>query len=84
LTARADRVVRVPNAALHWNPPHEAAGSGEHGVWVIEGEELRRLPVHPGISDGEYTAVKDADLPLDARVIVELTALGRTAYGLGN
>lgn len=81
-TARAEAVTRVPIAALHFNPPQSSART-THGVWVVDGQSLRHVPVRVGISDGEYTAVDASDLPLGAPVIVELTPVGRTAYGLG-
>jgi HlyD family secretion protein len=84
-TARADRVVRVPNAALHWNPPQATSAlSAEHGVWVVDGDHVRRRSVHAGISDGEFTEIDAGDVALGTRVIVELTPQGRAAYGLGS
>jgi HlyD family secretion protein len=82
-TASLPEVVRVPNAALHFVPPHQAAADGP-GVWAIDGETLRRIPVHPGISDGESTAIDRTDLPLSTAVIVELTPAGRKAYDIGS
>jgi multidrug efflux pump subunit AcrA (membrane-fusion protein) len=61
-TASVPEAARVSNAALHFNPPHEPA-SKTPGVWIMEGDQLRRVRVHPGISDGELTAVEHADLP---------------------
>ncbi|HET8936474.1 MAG TPA: efflux RND transporter periplasmic adaptor subunit [Polyangiales bacterium] len=81
-TARAEAVTRVPIAALHFNPPGTDART-THGVWMVDGQSLRHVPVKVGISDGEYTAVEAADLPPGTAVIVELSAVGRTAYGLG-
>jgi HlyD family secretion protein len=80
-TARAQAVERVPNAALHFNPPDTHAQAAR-GVWVVDGQALRHVPVKVGISDGEYTAVDAAELSAGTSVIVELTAVGRRAYGL--
>jgi HlyD family secretion protein len=82
-TAALPSTVSVPNAALHFTPPHQVAVP-QPGVWVIDGETLRRIPVHPGISDGESTAVDRTDLPLQAAVIVDLTPAGRKAYDIGS
>jgi HlyD family secretion protein len=81
-TARADAVLRVPNAALHFAPPQTAAPA-TRGVWVIDGDALRHVPVETGISDGECTAVNAAALEPGTEVVVELTPTGRSAYGLG-
>jgi hypothetical protein len=43
---------------------------------------VKRLPVHAGLTDGELTAIADADVPRDAQVLVDLTPEGKKAYGL--
>ncbi len=81
-TAAEPDATRVPNGALHFTPPGEHRDGAKGAVWVLEGNSLRSVPVHPGISDGEFTAVKAGELPAGARVIVDLTAEGRKAYGV--
>jgi HlyD family secretion protein len=78
--AATPNTLRVPNAALLFTPP-DRAPSTTPGVWVISGEALRRLSVHPGISDGELTAVAAGDLTAGTAVVVGLTPQGRAAFG---
>ncbi|HKU43536.1 MAG TPA: efflux RND transporter periplasmic adaptor subunit [Polyangiales bacterium] len=82
-TAQAPNVLRVPNAALHFNPPREPRPDGR-GVWLLSGERLRYQPVHAGLSDGELTAIAATDLAEGTQVIVELTPAGRSVYGVGS
>jgi HlyD family secretion protein len=78
-TAQARDVERLPNAALHFAPPSAERGSGD-SVWLLESGEPKRVAVQAGISDGELTEVRG--VPAGAQVLVELTALGKKAYGL--
>jgi HlyD family secretion protein len=78
--AAASNALRVPNAALLFTPPPQVATTTP-GVWMIAGDALRRVEVHPGISDGEFTAVASADLTAGAAVVVGLTPQGRAAFG---
>lgn len=80
-TGKVDDAERVPNAALHFTPP-DALPATEPGVWVLEGDTLKRLPVHPGLTDGELTAIAETDVPAGAQVLVDLTPEGKKAYGL--
>jgi len=76
-TARADDVLKVPNAALRFAPksassgarPAQANGRGSKSggdnraaVWVLVQDRPMRVPVQPGISDGRDTAILDGDL----------------------
>jgi HlyD family secretion protein len=78
--AATPHALRVPNAALLFTPPGHAAVTTA-GVWEIAGQTLRRVSVHPGISDGEFTAVAAGDLAGGASVVVGLTPQGRAAFG---
>jgi len=82
-TGRADDVLRVPSSALHFTPPQTPAAPAR-GVWIVEGERLRHVAVRAGITDGEYTEIEAQELVPGTQVIVELTAHGRTAYGIGS
>lgn len=81
-TGKVDDADRVPNAALRFTPPGSPV-SDTPGVWVLAGEALERLTVHPGLSDGEVTAIADGEVPRDAKVLVDLTSEGKKAYGIG-
>lgn len=78
--AATANALRVPNAALLFTPPGQAASTAP-GVWEIAGQVLRRVSIHPGISDGEVTAVTSGDLTAGASVVVGLTPQGRAAFG---
>lgn len=82
-TEAAEDALLVPNAALRFLPPEQTA-SDEPGVWVLEADELVRVPVVAGVSDGSNTAVSTDALEAGTRVLVGLTAQGRKAYGLAD
>jgi HlyD family secretion protein len=74
--------LRVPNAALRFTPP-EVLGvpaSAGKAVFVVAGEQLRRVPVTAGLSDSEQTAVQAEGLSVHDKVVVDLTSAGRTFY----
>ena len=77
-------VLRVPQAALRFSPPEQLVPPQGRdpgpAVWRIDGGGLRRIPVRPGLSDGEQTAVIAEDLRPNDRVVVDLTAGGKAAY----
>jgi HlyD family secretion protein len=84
-TARADDVVRIPNAALRFIPPAEVAAptyAPGHGVWVIEGDGLRRINVEIGVANSRDSALESGPLAAGDAVIVELSEVGRTIYGV--
>ena len=81
-TAAQHDVQRVAVGALHFTAPgEEPAGKGQ-GVWLVQGDSLRRVPVLPGVSDGEVTAIAPGALEDGTSVVVELTPEGRRVYGL--
>lgn len=92
-TGTRDGVLRVPNAALRFEPPKEE----EHGgirlgppgrrdtpdpgvgntVWLLENGAPKRQPIRPGHSDGRYTEVLSSELQVGDQVIIG--ALSRDA-----
>jgi HlyD family secretion protein len=78
-TASAKDVLNVPNAALRFTPPRETKRS-DPGVWILKNRALERVPVSPGISDGESTVIAPGALQAGAKVVVELTPEGRKGY----
>lgn len=82
-TAAVKGVLRVPIAALRFTPPGEKP-IDRPGVWVSEGQALRRVDVRPGVSDGELTEVAPGPLAMGQPVLVELSPEGRKAYGIGH
>jgi HlyD family secretion protein len=68
--ARADDVLRVPNAALRFR-----AGREGSRVWVVGADgEPRPVRVETGISDGVTTAVSGGDLTATAEVVTGMAA----------
>lgn len=68
VTSRRCSVLAVPNSALRFRPPGQdsANGTGQRkpapkkrgtAVWILEGKDLKRIPVKVGISDGSVTEV---------------------------
>jgi len=80
-TAAVFRVLRVPNAALHFTPPGESIGT-RAGAWQIENERLVRADMKTGITDGEVTEIAPGALSAGANVIVDYTPTGKSFYGL--
>jgi HlyD family secretion protein len=87
-TARADDVVKVPNAALRFKPAEASgtrpgrAGSGRPpsgdddrgAVWVLAQDRPTRVPVRTGISDGRDTAITEGELTPGTAVITGTTS----------
>jgi HlyD family secretion protein len=82
--ARADDVLKVPNAALRYRPDaatlaqfgQDAPAGNERGrgtrqVWVLAdgGESLRPVPVQASVNDGTTTAITGGELKEGARVV---------------
>jgi HlyD family secretion protein len=78
VTARWDRVLQVPNAALSFEMPPGAwpeavqpADEVKSGVWVVRGKgSHERLQVEVGYSDGEFSEVRSGSLEAGDEVIV--------------
>jgi HlyD family secretion protein len=82
LTAQADDVLKVPNAALRFRPlaakndpaAVRAAGRKQDAgstVWILdESGKPQPIKVKLGISDGNFTAVDSSDLKAGEQVIV--------------
>ena len=81
-TARAHDVDRVPNSALHFQPPGTTREGAAPSVFVLEGGAAKSVPVRIGISSGELTEIASGALPVGAAVLLELTPQGKKAYGL--
>lgn len=82
-TAHVEDVPRVPAVALRFTPPGETNGD-RPGVWTLDGAVLRRIEVHPGVSDGEITSIAPGAIDVGRSVLVELTPEGRKAHGLAH
>jgi HlyD family secretion protein len=89
-TATATGVLRVPNAALRFKPtlntkngaknnmPKAVKGSG---VWILEEKKLKQIKITTGISDGNYTEVKEGGLSEGQQIITDDAAGGKKKTG---
>jgi HlyD family secretion protein len=77
ITSVVRGVLRIPDAALRFRPTEKGKlaplGRGP-GVWILENETPKRVPVKIGTSDGTYTELLSGDLREGEPVIVESLA----------
>jgi HlyD family secretion protein len=68
-----DAALAVPNAALRFHPPGASPKEAPdtQTIWVLRGGDPRPVPVHPGLTDGVLTEVKDGDLHEGDEVVLE-------------
>jgi HlyD family secretion protein len=73
IVAEEKGVLKIPNAALRFRPAAGGKPKFEKGagVWVVENQKPKRVPVKLGISDGSYTQIISGDLKEGQGVIVE-------------
>lgn len=78
IVAEKKDVLKIPNAALRFKPYEKAkAGTAKGGtekgpgVWIIEKEKPKRVPVSVGISDGSHTELVSGVIREGQDVIVE-------------
>ena len=86
--ARADDAIKVPNAALRFqpstgvvpaaDPTGERAGRGLN-VWTLRDGQLHPVRVSPGISDGTTTAIGVDELPENTLIVTGVVASNATA-----
>jgi HlyD family secretion protein len=75
-------VLRITNAALRFRMSEKpsGAGAGEKkgpAIWILEKEKPKRVPITPGISDGNYTEIVSGDLKEGQQTIVEALRKGK-------
>lgn len=73
--------LRVPNAALRFNPENGGGNSGdaaEAHVWVLANGIPKRLVVRTGLSDGRYTEVSGAGVAEGLVVLVGTDSAEKT------
>ncbi len=78
-------VLRITNAALRFRFSEKPAGAAVSGpaekkgpaIWVLENGQPERVPVTPGISDGNYTEVVSGNLKEGQQAIVEVLRKGK-------
>jgi HlyD family secretion protein len=72
---------QVPSTALRFTPPGSTKAETPQ-VWQLSQEKLSAVTVHPGLTDGEQTALTEGDLAPGAVVLLDLTPEEKKAYGL--
>jgi HlyD family secretion protein len=67
-------VLKIPNAALRFKPTEKSLPVSEKkgpGVWILEKDKPKRIPVSLGISDGNYTELAAGKISEGQELIVE-------------
>ncbi len=75
-----ENIVKIPNAALRFRPPEKDRPKEQQkgpGVWILENGRPRRVPVQPGVSDGNYSELVSGDLKEGQAVITEAVTKSR-------
>ncbi len=74
ITASAEQVLRIPNAALRYKPanqPKTGQPQKGPGVWVLEKGVPKRVGVTVGISDGAFSELLMGEISEGQQVIVD-------------
>jgi HlyD family secretion protein len=71
IVAQVTNRLLIPNAALRFRPDGKPVGKDASTVYVMNpGRPLKKVVVHPGISDGVWTAIDDSDDLKEGMVLV--------------
>jgi HlyD family secretion protein len=79
-------VLKIPNAALRFKPSEKGPAASEKkgpGVWILEKDKPRRIPVSLGISDGNYTELATGKISEGQELIVESLTKPKSAQPSG-
>jgi HlyD family secretion protein len=79
-------VLKIPNAALRFKPAEKVKTGAQQkgaGVWILEQEKPKRVPVSLGISDGNYTELVSGKISEGQELIVESLTKAKTATPSG-
>ncbi|MEW6419153.1 MAG: efflux RND transporter periplasmic adaptor subunit [Nitrospirota bacterium] len=79
-------VLKIPNAALRFKPAEKVKPVVQQkgaGVWILEQERPKRVPVTIGISDGNYTELISGKINEGQEVIVESLTKAKAQQPLG-
>lgn len=69
-------VLLVPNSALRFTPPNATPperAAGQEVVWTVENDAPVAIPVTPGRTDGQWTAVRTEEVQPGQSLLVNLT-----------
>jgi HlyD family secretion protein len=79
-------VLKIPNAALRFKPSEKESAASEkkgRGVWILEKDKPKRIPVSLGISDGSYTEIVSGEIREGQELIVESLTKTKTSVPSG-
>ncbi|MDP2753812.1 MAG: efflux RND transporter periplasmic adaptor subunit [Nitrospirota bacterium] len=79
-------VLKIPNAALRFKPSEKGPTAPEKkgpGVWILEKDKPKRIPVSLGISDGNYTELATGKISEGQELIVESLTKPKSAQPSG-
>ncbi len=79
-------VLKIPNAALRFKPSEKGPTAPEKkgpGVWILEKDKPKRIPVSLGISDGNYTELATGKISEGQELIVESLTKPKSAQSSG-
>jgi HlyD family secretion protein len=75
---RKKDVLKIPNAALRFKPSGKSVAATEKrtekkgsGVWILDQDKPKRIPISPGISDGSSTELVSGEIREGQELIVE-------------
>jgi HlyD family secretion protein len=74
ITSVVRNVLRIPNGALRFRPMQNGkpvAPARGPGIWTLENNKLKRIPVKIGFSDGTYTELVSGDVKEGEIMIID-------------
>jgi len=77
ITSFKKDILKIPNAALRFVPSEKGIEKNVQkglGIWILEKDNPKRIPIVTGISDGNYTELVSGALKEGQEVIIESLA----------
>ena len=86
ITSIKNNVLKIPKAALRFNPGAAEKTRAKQqqkgpGVWILENNKPKRIPVTIGISDGLYSELVSDEIKEGQEVIIESLSKGQERSG---
>ena len=72
ITSKCENVLCVPNIALKFTPEPNGPKYASHGLWLLSGNKLKRIPVKAGLCDDSYTEIISDNIKEGDLVVVGL------------
>lgn len=83
VTSSIDNALKVPNTALRFKPQQKSNGENAQkpakqekgqGIWLLKDGQLKPASLKTGISDGNFTEIKEGDVKEGDEVVIESMA----------